>query len=190
MFNVVIGILNAAGWLAYYYFSGGYMDDPIEMRPFTIASIIIVSIICSIISYCFKNADANILKLIWNNVMTSSFASSVVLIWLFPKSHLIDPTVLTFQSRLISLIPFAIAFFVYLTIYLGPIIMDIDTSFRADSFKEFILLPIVKFLIVIATIALCYSYPSKTVGSAIWGIGLFVSAIPSIILSIKNKLFY
>ena len=63
IFSTIVAVLNAAGWIAYYYFSGGYFEgtETAEVRFQTIAIMIIASAIAGIVSAISKNLFDNVI---------------------------------------------------------------------------------------------------------------------------------
>ena len=62
IFSAIAAILNAVGWIGYYYFSGGWFEETetAEVRVQTIAAMIIVSVIAGVVSAVSKNLLKNV----------------------------------------------------------------------------------------------------------------------------------
>lgn len=163
MFNFIVGILNATGWLSWYFLAGGWAADSPSARIRAILVFLIVSAVSTIGSYIVKTDTNNPITNIWRILEFSAFLSAPFINLFWGDAPLFN-----------KIIGFIVCAFTYCSNYCGK---TLSKSF------------LVKWVGMGFFLAVSISFLGNSMGEYIIGFG-FAFALPlGIVLGIKNTFF-
>lgn len=180
-FTFVITILNAAGWLCYYFFSGGFFEstETASVRFITIFSFILCSVIAGIASFLCTHVFNSLLLNAGNNILTTAFISAPFIFLVYPNS-MYQKSV---KEVILVFVFYLLAFFSYFALCVWP---TLEMGYGDRPIKlAFIFC---RFIMISAIIIFLTKYPTLNVGQFIFTCGLVISAPMSIVLAIRSKI--
>ena len=185
IFTLIVSVLNAAGWIGYYVFSGG-INEPTEtsaVRICTILGFIICSAVAGLVSFHCTHVFNSFLLNAGHNSLTTAMASAPLILMTTNKSMLKDPDCLSWGMILLIIVLYLIAYFFYFATCIWPTY----SMGGGDGLRDLMFLG-VKFVVIAGILCYVTSFPHYTVGQYAFAYGLITSIPMSIILAIRSKI--
>lgn len=185
LFTLVVTVLNAAGWIGYYIFSGGINEstETPEVRAYTILGFIVCSVIAGLVSFHCTHVFDSCLLNAGHNILTTAMATAPLMLVIAPKAAFIDPNSIGLKQIIISIVLYFVAYFFYFsTCILPTYAMGGGPGWRGLGWL------FGRFVCNATLLGIASNYPTTSIGQSCLGYGLVLSVPMSIILAIRNRI--
>ena len=181
IFTLIVSVLNAAGWIGFYFYLGGMSESP-DVQLATILWFVICSAIGGLVSFHCTHVFDSVFLNTGHNLLTTSMASAPLVLMTYPP-YLLGDYSIDFGDIVSCIIRYLLAYFCYFSCCIWPTYGLDEGKGWADLGWLF-----ARFIIVSIAITFAAKVPSIWIGQYAWAAGAIISAPMSLVLAIKSKI--